>query len=119
GAPGHTAALAHRWAVAGDAAKEAHASALAGEQALACSAYSEAAGYFERAIALVSAGGEAPEAQGLLARARRALAAVVPIRAEAVDAAGDRFRLGRWEGRLSETYGRMSNHVESFRRGGR
>jgi serine/threonine protein kinase/tetratricopeptide (TPR) repeat protein len=119
--PGHTAALAHHWTVAGDTVKEARYSALAGEQALQSSAYREAAAYFERAIALVSAGaasrGDADAS--LVARALRALAPIVPLGAKAVSAGGDRFRLGSWEGRLSETYGRLSNHGESFRRGGR
>ena len=117
--PEHTAALAHHWAVAGDVAREARYSALAGEQALQSSAYREAAAYFERAIALVSEGAPSEASAGLVARARRALAPVLPVGAEAVSAAGDRFRLGLWEGRLSETYGRLSNHGESFRRGGR
>lgn len=122
--PERTAALAHHWAVAGDAAGEARCSALAGEQALQSSAYREAAAYFERAIALVSARGEAgagspPRRVGLVARARRALYPVVPLHPEIVGTGDDCFRLGLWEGRLAETYGRMSNHAESFRRGGR
>ena len=121
--PEHTAALAHHWAVAGDAAREARCSAIAGEQALQSSAYREAAAYFERAIALLStdgtSGSGSKRRHGLPARARRSLASIFPILPETVGAGGDRFRLGLWEGRLSETYGRMSNHAESFRRGGR
>jgi len=116
--PEHVAALARHWAVAGDAAKEARYATLAGEQALQSSAYREAVAYFERAVALVSASVLA-EPEGPLSRARRALAAVVPVGREPVERDSDRFRLGLLEGRLADAYGRLSNHPESFRRGER
>jgi serine/threonine protein kinase len=118
GDPEHTAALTQHWAAAGDTAREAHYAALAGEQALESSAYREAVAYFERAVALVAAGMPA-EPQGPLARARRALAAILPAGRPAVASGSDRFRLGLLEGRLADAYGRLSNHVESFRRGER
>ncbi|MFT3773867.1 MAG: AAA family ATPase [Minicystis sp.] len=118
GSPEHTAALTQHWAAAGDTAKEAHYATLAGEQALESSAYREAVAYFERAVALISGGMPAPPA-GPLAKARRVLAAIVPLGREPVASASDRFRLGLLEGRLSEAYGRLANHFESFRRGER
>jgi serine/threonine protein kinase/tetratricopeptide (TPR) repeat protein len=123
--PEHTNALAHHWALAGDAEKEARYSALAGEQALQSSAYREAVELLERAIELVSAA-ESAEGRGLraagrslLGRARAALRPIVPALGTPVSRESARFRLGLWEGRLSEAYGRMANHAESFRRGER
>ena len=118
GSPEHTAALSRHWAMAGDAANEAKYAALAGEQALQSSAYREAVAYLERAITIVSAGSERAS-EGLAERARRALASIVTVGRQPVATASDRFRLGLWEGRLSEAYGRLSNHAESFRRGER
>jgi hypothetical protein len=74
--------------------------------------------YFERAIALIGSGAP-PTPEGPLAKARRALAAIVPLGRTPVAVGSDRFRLGMLEGRLSEAYGRLSNHPESFRRGER
>jgi serine/threonine protein kinase/tetratricopeptide (TPR) repeat protein len=118
GSSEHVAALARHWAIAGDTAKEAHYATLAGEQALQSSAYREAVAYFERAAAILSAN-VAAEPEDPLSRARRALAAIVPIGREPVAKESDRFRLGLLEGRLAEAYGRLSNHPESFRRGER
>jgi serine/threonine protein kinase len=119
GADEQTAALAFHWGAAGDAGKEAHYSARAGEQALQSSAYREAVAYFERAIALVSGGGPGEGPQGPLGRARAALRPILGAGDDAVGTASDRFRLGTWEGRIAETYSRMSNHTESLRRGAR
>lgn len=52
GAPEQTAALAHHWAMAGDLSKEAHYTALAGEQSLKSGAYQEAATFLKRAVEL-------------------------------------------------------------------
>ena len=120
-APEQTMALAHHWAVAGDTENEARYSALAGEQALQSSAYAAAATVFERAISIAS-GSErrsVGERRGLLAQARDAVAKVAPIAPEAVAVGSVRFRLGLWEGRLSEVYGRMPNHPEAIRHGQR
>jgi serine/threonine protein kinase/tetratricopeptide (TPR) repeat protein len=125
--PEYTAALAHHYAAAGVAAKEACYRALAGEQALQSSAYREAAALYERAIELVersisgAAAADPPTAAGggLLARAVARAAPLLPIRLGRVDMHGDRFRLGHWEGRLAEVHGRLSNHAEAFRRGNR
>ncbi len=117
-APEQTIALAHHWALAGETENEARCSALAGEQALQSSAYQEAAAFFERAIAVVSARGGEGRAR-LFDRARTAVTSILPLRPDAVAPASDRFRLGRWEGRLSETYGRMSNHAGAFQGGER
>ncbi len=51
-APDHAPVLAHHWAQAGNTSKEAHYSALAGEQSLISSAYPEAIHYLERAVEL-------------------------------------------------------------------
>ncbi|APR83966.1 Serine/threonine protein kinase [Minicystis rosea] len=118
GSPEHTAALTQHWAAAGDKAKEAHYATLAGEQALENSAYLEAVAYFERAVALLSAG-QTQEPKGFVAKARRTLSAIVPVGREEVSSASDRFRLGLLEGRLSEAYGRLANHFEAFQRGER
>jgi serine/threonine protein kinase len=119
-APEQTMALAHHWAQAGDTENEARYSALAGEQALQSSDYAGAAAFFERAIAIVSASSR--EAQGWRTgrwgRAREAIATVLPFMPEPVAAGSQRFRLGLWEGRLTEVYGRMSNVAESARHGG-
>jgi serine/threonine protein kinase/tetratricopeptide (TPR) repeat protein len=114
-----TMALAHHWALAGETENEARCSALAGEQALQSSAYQEAAAFFERAIAILSGRGQPPGSGRLRDRARAALTAIVPLRPDVAAPASDRFRLGRWEGRLSETYGRMANHTGAFRGGER
>jgi serine/threonine protein kinase len=120
-APELSAALAHHWGMAGVTEKEAHYSAIAGEQALQSSAYQEAVTFLERAITLVSAGSEtaAPQRDGAITRALSALGPILPLRREAIPRGSDRFRLGHWEGRLSEAYGRLANHAEAFRRGGR
>jgi eukaryotic-like serine/threonine-protein kinase len=118
GSAEHTAALSRHWALAGDEANEAKYAALAGEQALQSSAYREAVAYFERAIAIVS-GGAAPRSGGLVERARQAVASIATLGRAPVPTTSDRYRLGLWEGRLSEAYGRLSNHAESFRRGER
>ena len=47
------ALLAYHWGAAGEGAKEAHYSALAGEQALRTSAFRNAARYFQRALTLL------------------------------------------------------------------
>ncbi len=117
-APDQTMALAHHWAQAGAAENEARYSALAGEQALQSSAYREAVAFFERAVSIVAArGGGDARRGGALARVMEAIEPIVPLRHELVASGTDRFRLGLWEGRLSETYGRMSNHSEAIRRG--
>lgn len=118
GSTEHTAALTKHWAAAGDAVKEAHHAALAGEQALQSSAYLEAIAYFERAAALIAESAPSPP-EGPRDRLLRTLAAVLPLGRAPVAAGSDRFRLGMLEGRLSEAYGRLSNHAESFRRGRR
>jgi len=84
GAPERTAALAHHWGEAGVPEKEAHHSALAGEQALQSSAYQEAVTFLERAITLVSAGSEAaaPQRGGAIGRALAALGPILPLRRE-------------------------------------
>ena len=114
----HTAVLSMHWSRAGDAAKEARYAALAGEEALSSSAYREAVFYLERAVAIVSAG-LPREPEGALQKARRAVAAITGIGRAPIDQRSDRFRLGRWEGRLSDAYGRLSNHAEAYRRGER
>jgi tetratricopeptide (TPR) repeat protein len=118
-APEQTMALAHHWAMAGDLDNEARYSALAGEQALQSSDYRAAVTFFERAIAVVSASRDAAGQAGLLDRARTMVRTVLPLASEPVAAGSARFRLGLWEGRLSEAYGRMSNYAESIRHGGR
>ncbi len=119
-APEQIVALAHHWALAGDTEKEASYSALAGEQALQSSAYREAVAFFERAVFIVSARvGTGERRGGVIDDARVALQPILSLRPELVASGSDRFRLGLWEGRLSETYGRMSNHAEAIRRGER
>jgi class 3 adenylate cyclase/tetratricopeptide (TPR) repeat protein len=49
----HAAILAYHWGVAGDTAKEAHYSAMAGQLALRTSAFRDALRYFKRALALL------------------------------------------------------------------
>jgi serine/threonine protein kinase len=118
GADEVTAALAFHWAAAGDAEKEAHYSALAGEQALQSSAYAAAATFFERAIAIVSTSEAAGSSRpGLLDRAIAAIEPIVPLAPERVASESSRFRLGHWEGRLAEAYGRMSEHAQVIRHG--
>jgi len=62
----HAAILAYHWGTAGDTAKEAQYSALAGQQALQTSAFRDALRYFKRALALL------PSDQGSEAEKRRA-----------------------------------------------
>jgi predicted ATPase len=57
-------ALAHHWSVAGDAAKELHYAALAGQQALQNSANEEAVQHLSRAIELLQPLPETPERFG-------------------------------------------------------
>jgi serine/threonine protein kinase len=118
--PEQTMALAHHWALAGDLENEARYSAAAGEQALQSSAYAAAAAFFERAIAIASTSTESAtsrERAGLLGRALSAVEPVLPIAPERISSGSARFRLGLWEGRLSEAYGRMSRHADAVRHG--
>jgi serine/threonine protein kinase len=117
-APEQTMALAHHWALAGDMENEARYSALAGEQALQSSAYGDAAAFFERAIAIVSASAElGSRRRGVLGRALAAARSVVPLAPKTVTTDSVRFLLARWEGRLSEAYGGMANHAEAIHHG--
>jgi serine/threonine protein kinase len=132
--PAQTAALAHHYALGGDAEKAAHYAGLAGEQALHSSAYREAVAFFERALLTLPADDDeqvsssrrsaslGAEEQGAIGRAQRVVRrriaqarAVVAGRPRAgergIPEAGSRFRRARWEGQMSEAHGRLGDHV--------
>ncbi len=137
--------LAHHFRLAGDAQREAHYAAIAGEQALRSAAYAQAIELFARALALMpeveeepeeprsdrpvhgggsgSAGGPSaptpPTDAPLLAVARRAAKLVGSAIGSARPAATSslRFQRGRIEGLLAQAYYKQGE-VRAFREHG-
>lgn len=124
------AALAHHFAAAGDRSRAANYCASSGEQALQNSAYREAAGFFEQAIALLSEQAQDGRdkkrsfvgsilSDGI---SRGLLSAISPKFQSDWALKSDsrrniRLKLGQWEGRLAEAKSRLGDHREGLLHG--